>query len=503
MKKSIIFLILALTIISLSVVSASENATDLDGPDVNDEVISSDVPPDEVNDTGVEDVKEDSEISANYTKGYENFKTEFTVTLTSNGTDLASKKVIINLNGNNYTRTTNESGQATLKIKLAKGTYDANYYFLGDNSTNPSNGSSKINVYSSKKTVLKLADENINYRQGSGSIFIVRLLTDTGKAVKKQNVTFKVDGKIYTAVTTSEGYAKIFLSLNKGKHKVYYSFKANKPYLSSKGSTKIKVKEAIGKGDGYWVWASGMYSVSLQTLKERGTKQIFLHSHAVSSYGESAVASWIAQAHKYGIKVHIWVQVFYDGTWIRPMKTDGTPDYGYMKKRASMAVRYAKIRGVDGIHLDYVRFGGTAHLYNDSAKAINYVVKKTCIEVRKVKPNCIISAAIMPEPDMMLYYYGQDIPTISKYLDVIVPMAYKGNYEKTTPWIKEVTKFFVKQSNGAQVWTGLQSYSSDDNVKRLPHSLLLKDAKTAKKGGASGIVLFRIGITNLLDFNKV
>ena len=96
MKKSIIFLILALTIISLSVVSASENATDLDGPDVNDEVISSDVPPDEVNDTGVEYVKEDSEISANYTKGYENFKTEFTVTLTSNGTDLASKKIIIN-----------------------------------------------------------------------------------------------------------------------------------------------------------------------------------------------------------------------------------------------------------------------------------------------------------------------------------------------------------------------------------------------------------------------
>ena len=82
-------------------------------------------------------------------------------------------------------------------------------------------------------------------------------------------------------------------------------------------------------------------------------------------------------------------------------------------------------------------------------------------------------------------------------------MSYKGNYGKTTPWIGDVTNWFVNQSNGAQIWAGLQSYKSDDNVQRLSHSELLKDARNAMNSGAKGVVLFRIGVTNLLNFYKV
>ena len=251
------------------------------------------------------------------------------------------------------------------------------------------------------------------------------------------------------------------------------------------------------------MWASGIKSVNLKTLKAKGTKQIFLHSYAFQVYGKSTVTSWIAKANSYGMKVHIWVQCFYDGTWSKPLKKDGSLDYGYMKKKVANVVSYAKIKGVAGVHLDYVRFGGTAYNYDNSVNAVNYFVKKVCSEVRKVKPNCIISAAVMPEPGMMEYYYGQDISTMSKYLDVIVPMAYKGNYAKSTSWITYVTNSFALESNGAQVWTGLQAYQSDDHVVRLSHSALLKDAKSAVSGGAKGVVLFRIGVTNLLNFNKV
>ena len=109
----------------------------------------------------------------------------------------------------------------------------------------------------------------------------------------------------------------------------------------------------------------------------------------------------------------------------------------------------------------------------------------------------------MPEPSMMHYYYGQDVPTMSKYMDVLIPMVYKGNYHQTTKWITSVTKTFVKQSNGAQLWTGLQSYHSDDNAKKLSQKSLLKDAKAAKEGGAKGIILFRIGISCNFNFKKV
>ena len=91
----------------------------------------------------------------------------------------------------------------------------------------------------------------------------------------------------------------------------------------------------------------------------------------------------------------------------------------------------------------------------------------------------------------------------SKHLDVVVPMIYKGNYHAGVKWIKKTTKAFVKKSKGAQVWAGLQSYKSDSNIKKLSYNQLFKDAKYAKKGGASGIVIFRWGLSALLNFNKL
>ena len=69
--------------------------------------------------------------------------------------------------------------------------------------------------------------------------------------------------------------------------------------------------------------------------------------------------------------------------------------------------------------------------------------------------------------------------------------------------IEYVTSAFNLESNGAQIWTGLQAYKSDDNVVKLSTSQLLKDAKASIAGGAKGVVLFRIGVTHYLNFNKV
>lgn len=497
MKKIVIFLILTLALISLSAVSASENVTDM--AEIGDDVIMEDGVFDVVGD----DVSKYTEISANSTIGYESFSTAFTVELTSNGEALASKPVSININKVDYKKTTDANGKVTLNVKLAKGTYDATYSFLGDENYAASNGTSTITVKDPSKTVLKVADKDINYRQGSKSVFIVRLLTSSGAAVKNQQVTIVANGKSQKAVTDSKGYAQVYLSLKKGTRKVSYSFKANSPYLSSSGYTYIKVKDSLPKGNGYWMWGSDMKSINFKTLKSKGTKHIFLHSYAINLFGKKTVTSWISNANKYGMKVHIWMQCFYDGKWHVPAGADGSLKYSYMNKIISQAKNYAKIKGVAGVHLDYVRYGGTALNYDSSVKAINYFVKKVCVEVRKVQPNCILSASVMPEPGMVELYYGQDIPTMSKYLDVIVPMAYKGNYGKFSSWIKYVTNSFVLESNGAQIWTGIQGYQSESNPKLLSYSQLLKDAKAAKSGGAKGVLVFRMGLTRLLDFNKV
>ena len=486
MKKRLIILLVILLVMftSIATVSAGDNITSSD---------------DASNIT-----RTDSEISSSNTVGYESFKTDISFKLTSNNTALALKDVNVDVNGKTYKKTTNSKGMASLSLNLKKGTYNVKFTYAGDNYTNPTNLTTKLTIKSAEKTTLKVGDKNINYRQGSKCLFYVKLTDSKGKVIKNQQVTIKVSGKTYNVKTNKYGNAKIFINLKKGTHKVKYSFKKSSPYLSSSGSWKIKVKPKIAKGNGYWLWSSHMKKVNLKSLASKGTKHILLHIHAIAEHGKPAVVSFIKKAHKYGIKVHLWVQICYSGgKWVSPVNKDHTLKYGFMNRKIAEAKKYSKIKGVDGIHFDYIRFGGTAHKYKTSKEAINYFIKKASTEIHKSKPNCIISAAVMPEPKMMLYYYGQDISTMSKYLDSIIPMVYKGNYGKTTSWVKSVTKNFVKQSNGAQLWTGLQSYKSDSNSKKLTQSALLKDAKAAKSGGALGVMLFRIGISCNFNFKKI
>lgn len=73
----------------------------------------------------------------------------------------------------------------------------------------------------------------------------------------------------------------------------------------------------MAKGNGYWLWPAHMKSINLKSLAKRGTKHIFLHSYAISVHGKSSVISFIKKAHRHKMKVHLWMQVAYDGkTWV-------------------------------------------------------------------------------------------------------------------------------------------------------------------------------------------
>ena len=82
-------------------------------------------------------------------------------------------------------------------------------------------------------------------------------------------------------------------------------------------------------------------------------------------------------------------------------------------------------------------------------------------------------------------------------------MAYKGNYNSGTSWISSITQWFVENSNGATIWVGLQTYVSDNDITKLSASELSNDAQAAYNGGASGVMMFRWGVCNFIDFNKL
>ncbi len=524
MKGKIIFIFsIIFILLAISATSANDNVTveDILTEDSSDNIVLEESHDSDIlnNDSGSEaDVDENSSddsnssedttavssISASDKVSYKDFKDTFTISLKSNGTALVGKSVKIVLNNVAYNKVTDKNGEATINFKLKTGTYNIQFFFEGDDNYTASNGTAKLTIKSNLVTYLKVVDKKVTYRQGSKSIFQVKLVDIYGNPVKGKTVKIKVNGKTYKVKTNSKGYATKYLKLKKGTYKIKFSFSASGKYLASSGSYKIKVKPEIEKGNGYWVNKWDMKKVNLKKLAKKGTKHIFLLHTVFSKYGVSKVHKWINKAHKYGIKVHIWMSVFYkNGKFIHAASKSGKYNYKHMKKMIKQAKHYASYKYVDGIHFDYLRYGGNAYKYKNSVKAVNYFVKKASQTVRSAHPNIIVSAAVMPEPSSMKHYYAQDIPTISKYLDVVVPMVYKGNYHASSKWIKKITKKFVKKSNGAKIWTGLQSYKSDSNIKKLSYKALFKDAKNAKKGGASGVVLFRWGLSALLNFKKL
>jgi hypothetical protein len=508
MRNKIIFcFIIFLTLfLSVSLISASDNIT-CDNLTYEDSACGDDdlVLQDEIEqDNGTGDLnKSSTEISADDKVSYVDYNDKFTVTLTSNGTALANRTVSITLNDVNYNKTTDSKGHASVSFKLKEGVYKVTYSFMGDDNYTSSNGTSTLTVKSKLVTSISVYDKEITYREGLKSMFQLKMVDIHGKAVPSQKITIRVAGMTYTAKTNSKGIATFYLKLKKGTYSISYSFAGTKKYVASSGSYKLTVKAKLAAGNGYWVNKWDMKKVNLKKLSKRGTKQIFLLHTSFEKYGKSTVVKWIKKAHKYGMKVHIWISAFYNGKYIHASNKKGAYNYKHMNKIIKKAKYYASIKQVDGIHFDYLRFGGNAYKYKNGVDAINYFAKKACVEVRKVSPNIVMSAAVMPEPSSMKYYYGQDVSTLSKYLDVIVPMIYKGNYHASSKWVKKITKKFTKNSKGSLIWSGLQTYKSDSNIKKLSYKALYKDAKAAKKGGAKGVVLFRWGLSKFINFNKL
>lgn len=159
---------------------------------------------------------------------------------------------------------------------------------------------------------------------------------------------------------------------------------------------------------------------------------------------------------------------------------------------------------IDGIHLDYIRYPGTAYLHPGGTEAITAFVKRVSETVNSIKPKVALSAALMPEGSVNGYYYGQDYGQLSQYLDFLVPMIYKGNYRQDTSWIGRTTANIVSYSNGKPVISGIQTYKSDDNLVALSASEINQDIQSALSNGASGYALFRYGWLDKTFFqNKI
>ncbi|MGF7119560.1 pseudomurein-binding repeat-containing protein [Methanobacterium oryzae] len=246
-----------------------------------------------------------------------------------------------------------------------------------------------------------------------------------------------------------------------------------------------------------WLSAEDISSVSVSQLVNADITDIFVKSNMVSTPTyQTVLSSAISKFQNTGIRIHAWITCFKDanGNWVDPANAT------QRQNLLNMITNVAKNYNIDGIHLDYVRYSGVgenaAYKYPNSTGTITSFVKDVWNRVKAINPDIAVSAAVMPEGANNAYYYGQDYKSIAQYTDFIVPMIYKGNYDKDTTWISTVTKYIVGQVGDKPVIAGLQSYVSDNNTTPLSASELKTDIQSAINNGSSGYALFKYGMVS-------
>ncbi len=216
-----------------------------------------------------------------------------------------------------------------------------------------------------------------------------------------------------------------------------------------------------------------------------------------------------------GIRVHAWVSAFkdFDGNFFYPEDNPELLDQ-IITAITFIATNY----NIDGINLDYIRYPGNAYLHPGAVDYVNSFCETIYNNIQAInnqqipgKPYIQLSADLMPECSVNAYYYGQDYPGMSNYLDFLVPMVYKGNYHQDTSWIGRVMDYIVAHSNDKPVVAALQTYRSDWDYTRLPVDEMVLDIETAIDHGSCGYALFRYGmvtsdfpgnsIQNLIDIS--
>ena len=135
--------------------------------------------------------------------------TKYTATvLDGNGNPLAGVDVTFNINGVMYTRVTNEYGVASLNINL-----DPNTYII---TVIGPDGLMRSNNVTVLPTIVD--NENIVMYYKNGTKYTATVLDGNGNPLAGVDVTFNVNGVMYTCVSDDNGVASLNINLIPGKY---------------------------------------------------------------------------------------------------------------------------------------------------------------------------------------------------------------------------------------------------------------------------------------------
>lgn len=159
--------------------------------------------------TTLEIAVEDSYVitADNVTIYYKN-GTDFIIVVTANEKPVANANVTIVINGQEYTRVTDENGTISMPINLVPGVYEAVVSY--ENTT--------VTATITVLTTLETSDLIKYYKNGSQ--FSVVVLDGQGNPVANATVSFNINGVYYNRTTDENGVATLNINLNPGQYTI-------------------------------------------------------------------------------------------------------------------------------------------------------------------------------------------------------------------------------------------------------------------------------------------
>lgn len=152
---------------------------------------------------------------------------------------------------------------------------------------------------------------------------------------------------------------------------------------------------------------------------------------------------------------------------------------------------YADVRDENAL-FDAYRSGDASVLALARArrKDVVHFARTLADAARAVRPDLILSAALMPEGayDDLAFsdlHYGQNYEDAAKIYDYALPMAYSKAYEKDSSWVRSVADGTMKR--GMKTIVGLHAYEGGTAFS------LKEDIGSLLDSGAEGYCLFREG----------
>ena len=253
---------------------------------------------------------------------------DYSVTLKDkNGNVLSGKNLIFTFNGNNYTRTTDSNGVASIKINAAAGTYIISVLFEGDELYENSSSSTKVTVSKASTSISTATKYAVK-----GETYSVVLKDKDGNVLSKKNVILTYNGKTYNKTTNSKGIVSIKITGTVAKtYKLTYKFAGDEYYKASSGSVSLKVKMATSLTGASTVVKGNKYSVTLKNANGKALSKRTVsftingktYKKTTNSKGVASLKISLASPRAYDLKV----------------KYAGSSYYGASAKEVSLFVK--------------------------------------------------------------------------------------------------------------------------------------------------------------------